>query len=426
MVTVIGTQWGDEGKGKIVDLLAEHADFIVRFQGGNNAGHTLVIGDKTYKLNLLPSGIVRDGTVSCIGNGVVIDPSALMNEINTVKEQGLTVTPDKLVISERCHLILPVHKILDGLMEEARGSNSIGTTKKGIGPAYEDKMARRGIRLADLKKPDILKHRLEAMLAHHNVTIKGVGMEPLSADIVYRDLMQAADTLLLFAGNVASLLSSADHDGKHILFEGAQGSLLDIDQGTYPYVTSSNTVAGQTAAGSGYGAARKAHVIGLAKAYATRVGEGPFPTEQNNDIGNYLGETGHEFGTVTGRKRRCGWFDVPSVRHACMSSDVDSIALTKLDVLDGLETIQICTGYQINGTPCDDIPIHSEDWPSITPIYETVEGWMTTTKGTGSFEDLPHNCKAYIKRLEDLIGKPVSIISTSPDRDDTILRQAFF
>lgn len=426
MLTIVGTQWGDEGKGKIVDLLAEKAEYIVRFQGGNNAGHTLVIGDSVYKLNLLPSGIVRDTAISCIGNGVVIDPAALMAEIDTVTQQGLSITPERLIISDRCHLILPVHKMLDDMMETARGANVIGTTKKGIGPAYEDKVARRGIRLIDLKNPNRLRERLQAMLTHHNLTLRSYGVESLSVEDMYQDLLKAADILLPHAGDVATILHKAHSAGRHIMFEGAQGALLDIDHGTYPFVTASNTVAGQTSAGSGYGAARRAHIIGLAKAYTTRVGSGPFPTEQDNEIGHYLGETGHEFGTVTGRKRRCGWFDAPAVRHACLNGDIDSIALTKLDVLDGVEHIKICVGYTMNGQPVEGMPACAEDCDILQPIYETMEGWMTETKGTPRFQDLPANCQAYINRLETLIDRPISIISTSPERNDTIMRIEFF
>ena len=427
LVTVIGTQWGDEGKGKIVDLLAEKADCIVRFQGGNNAGHTLVIDGKTYKLNLLPSGIVRDNTVSYIGNGVVLDPFALINEIKSVTEQGLNISPEKLVVSDSCHLILPVHKILDGLTEENLGAMNLGTTRKGIGPAYEDKVARRGIRVADLRKPDALRSRLDAMMAHHNISLKGNGQDALKSEDVFNDLINIADTILSFAGAVGHELDKAYKANKNIMFEGAQGSLLDIDHGTYPFVTSSNTAAGQISAGSGLGAARKSHIIGLAKAYTTRVGTGPFPTELDDDIGNYLGEKGHEFGTVTGRKRRCGWFDAVLVKHACTVSDVDSIALTKLDVLDELDEINICVGYKINGKTIDHVPAHHADWDDIEPIYETVSGWNgKTTVGINNIDDLPNEAKSYIKRLEDLIGRPISIISTSPERNDTILTRSFF
>jgi len=426
LVTVIGTQWGDEGKGKIVDLLAEKADCIVRFQGGNNAGHTLVIGDKTYKLNLLPSGIVRENTTSYIGNGVVLDPHALLNEIQSVSEKGLSVTPARLKISYGCHLILPIHKILDGAMEAARGDMNLGTTKKGIGPAYEDKVARRGIRVADLLKADTLKDRLDAMMAHHNALLSGFDMDPCDVNTLYQDLLEIKDDILRYAAHIGPDLDLAEAQGKHILFEGAQGSLLDIDHGTYPFVTSSNTAAGQTAAGSGFGGARKAHIIGLAKAYTTRVGTGPFPTEQENDIGTYLGEKGHEFGTVTGRKRRCGWFDSVLVKHACQVSDVDSIALTKLDVLDRVKDIQVCVGYRLDGKDIDTIPMHYADWDAIEPLYETLPGWDGSTVGVTRIEDLPKQAMDYIDFLEHHVQKPISIISTSPERNDTILRKNFF
>jgi adenylosuccinate synthase len=427
LVTVIGTQWGDEGKGKIVDLLAENADYIVRFQGGNNAGHTLVIDGKTYKLNLLPSGIVREDTVSCIGNGVVLDPFALMNEIQSVKAEGLIITPKRLVISQSCHLILPIHKKLDGLLEDIRAGQNIGTTRKGIGPAYEDKVARRGIRIADLYDTKTLKDRIDAMMAHHNAVLRGYGQPEHDANDIYNDLMSVRDDILPYAGQVGDLLHRAHSIGKNIMFEGAQGSLLDIDHGTYPFVTSSNTSAGQTSAGSGYGAARHAHIIGLAKAYTTRVGSGPFPTELDDDIGQYLGEKGHEFGTVTGRKRRCGWFDAVLVKHACQVSDVDSIALTKLDVLDGLDDIKICVGYELNGETITHLPAAIEEWDAMTPIYETVKGWdVGVTEGVRSINDLPQPCMDYIRAIEKAVGKPISIISTSPERDDTIVMRDFF
>jgi adenylosuccinate synthase len=426
LLTVIGTQWGDEGKGKIVDLLAEKADCIVRFQGGNNAGHTLVIGEKVYKLNLLPSGIVRDNTQSFIGNGVVVDPFALMNEIDAVEKQGLSVTPEKLVLSYNAHLILPVHKELDHLMEEARGAKNLGTTRKGIGPAYEDKVARRGIRVADLLNTETLKIKIDDLLAVHTHSITRLGGQALSTESIFNDLMTVKGRLLSYAGDVGPQLHKAYKDDKNILFEGAQGSLLDIDHGTYPFVTSSNTSAGQTGTGSGFGLARKAHIIGLAKAYTTRVGTGPFPTEQDNDIGEFLGTRGHEFGTVTGRKRRCGWFDVPLVRHACDVSDVDSIALTKLDVLDGLNEIKICTSYRLNGETLNALPANIDVWDHIEPVYETLSGWSDNTAGIQDMNDLPSACKTYVETLERLIERPISIISTSPERNDTIMRQEFF
>ncbi len=423
---MIGTQWGDEGKGKIVDLLAERADFIARFQGGNNAGHTLVIDGKTYKLNLLPSGIVRDNTQSFIGNGVVVDPFALAAEIESVEKEGLTITPEKLMISDKAHLILPIHKTLDGIMEDARGDQNIGTTKKGIGPAYEDKVARRGIRIGDLQNPEHLKSRLQSLIDHHNISIKGLGLKQQNVDEIYSELMSVKDKITPYIGAVDQSLVKAHADNKNILFEGAQGSLLDIDHGTYPFVTSSNTVAGQISAGTGLGAARKSHVVGLAKAYTTRVGTGPFPTELDDDIGQYLGEKGHEFGTVTGRKRRCGWFDAVLVKHSCRISDIDSIALTKLDVLDGLNEINICVGYTINESKIDYLPSDITIWNTIKPIYKTVSGWDGTTAGIQNFDDLPIEAKNYIQTLEDLIEKPISIISTSPERSDTILRESYF
>jgi adenylosuccinate synthase len=426
MITVIGTQWGDEGKGKIVDLLAERADFIARFQGGNNAGHTLVIDGKTYKLNLLPSGIVRDNTQSLIGNGVVVDPFALITEIESVEKEGLTITPEKLMISDKAHLILPIHKTLDGIMEDARGDQNIGTTKKGIGPAYEDKVARRGIRMGDLQNPEHLKSRLQSLIDHHNILIKGLGLKQQNVDEIYSELMSVKDKITPYIGAVDQSMAKAYADNKNILFEGAQGSLLDIDHGTYPFVTSSNTVAGQISAGTGLGAARKSHIVGLAKAYTTRVGTGPFPTELDDDIGQYLGEKGHEFGTVTGRKRRCGWFDAVLVKHSCRISDIDSIALTKLDVLDGLNEINICVGYDINGSQIDYLPSDITIWNTIQPIYKTVKGWDGTTAGIQNFDDLPLEAKNYIQTLEDLIEKPISIISTSPERSDTILRESYF
>lgn len=427
LLTVIGTQWGDEGKGKIVDLLSEKADCIVRFQGGNNAGHTLVIGDKVYKLNLLPSGIVRDNTTSYIGNGVVLDPLALIAEIDAIEKQGITVTPDNLMISDNAHLILSVHKLLDGLMEDARGDMKLGTTRKGIGPAYEDKVARRGIRLADLRDPDTLKTSVESLVAFHNHTVAGMGHTPVDAKMIMDELSAIKDRVLSFAGNVGHALKQAHAANKTILFEGAQGSLLDIDHGTYPFVTSSNTSAGQTGTGSGFGLARKAHIIGLAKAYTTRVGSGPFPTEQINPIGDYLGEKGHEFGTVTGRKRRCGWFDAALVRHACDISDVDSIALTKLDVLDGLDEIKICTGYRLDGVMTDTLPANISDWDRIEPVYETLAGWPEgTSAGIQNYDHLPAACKDYIDAIEQHTQRPVSIVSTSPERNDTIIRAEFF
>ena len=421
LVTVIGTQWGDEGKGKIVDLLAENADCIVRFQGGNNAGHTLVIGEKVYKLNLLPSGIVRDNTVSYIGSGVVVDPTALMNEIENVTKHGLSVTPSKLVISESCHLILPIHKIMDGAMEDARGDQNIGTTRKGIGPAYEDKVARRGIRVCDLRDKDLLKEKVERLMVHHNALLKGLGAEEISPESVMEGLNKISDKILSFACPVWKILDEAKTKGQRILFEGAQGFMLDVDHGTYPFVTSSNTVAAQAATGAGVGPKTAGYVLGITKAYTTRVGSGPFPTEQENDVGQRLGERGHEFGTVTGRKRRCGWFDAVLVRQAIKTGGIDGIALTKLDVLDGFEEINICTGYKLDGETLDYFPSGQAEQARVEPIYETIEGWSDTTYGARSWKDLPAAAIKYVRRVEELIEAPVALLSTSTERDDTIL-----
>lgn len=426
LVTVIGTQWGDEGKGKIVDLLADKADCIVRFQGGHNAGHTLVINGTSYKLSLLPSGIVRDNTMSYIGNGVVVDPFHLLKEIDIIGAQGLKVTPDNLVLSESAHLILPVHQRLDNAMEQARGNAKIGTTGRGIGPAYEDKVARHGIRVCDLRDKTTLKSKIESLMFAHNARLRGLGLEEMDANTIYSDLVTIADKILPFAGNVWHALEKADREGKNILFEGAQGSLLDIDHGTYPFVTSSNTVASQAAAGSGLGKARHAHIVGLAKAYTTRVGSGPFPTEQENEIGEYLGQKGHEFGTVTGRKRRCGWFDAVLVKQIATITGLDSIALTKLDVLDGLSEIKICVGYTLNGEKIDYLPALTAEWDHVEPVYETLDGWQEETAGIRNYDDLPANCRAYVERIEHLVGAPISIISISPERDDTIIRQNVF
>lgn len=427
LATVIGTQWGDEGKGKIVDLLAEKADCIVRFQGGHNAGHTLVINGTSYKLSLLPSGIVRQNVISYIGNGVVVDPFALLKEIKTVTDQGLSVTPDNLILSETAHLILPIHQRLDNAMEEARGNAKIGTTGRGIGPAYEDKVARHGIRVCDLRDKDLLKSKIDAMMLVHNAKLRGLGLEEITPQSIFDALAEIIDDVLAYVGNVWKHLETAEKENKNILFEGAQGSLLDIDHGTYPFVTSSNTVASQAATGSGLGKARHAHIIGLAKAYTTRVGSGPFPTEQDNDIGEFLGLNGHEFGTVTGRKRRCGWFDAVLVKQTATMNGLDSIALTKLDVLDGLETLKICTGYILNGEHIDYLPATISDCDQVEAVYETLEGWPKgTTAGIRDYSDMPAPCRAYVEKIESLVGIPISIISTSPERDDTIIRQSPF
>jgi adenylosuccinate synthase len=420
-VIVVGSQWGDEGKGKVVDWLSERADVVVRFQGGHNAGHTLVIDGKTYKLSLLPSGIVRKNKISIIGNGVVIDPNALLKEMAMIKEHGVTITPDNFKIAENACLILPIHPLLDAAAESLRGSEKIGTTGRGIGPAYEDKVARRAIRLCDLANPTLLKEKVTALLAHHNILLAASGIAPLSADTVLASLAEVAPKLLPFATPVWRVLAEYRAQGKRILFEGAQGIMLDNDYGTYPYVTSSNTLAGAATIGSGSGINTIGYVLGITKAYTTRVGSGPFPTEQSNEVGQYLGERGHEFGTVTGRKRRCGWFDAVMVKQAITVSGINGIALTKLDVLDGMKEIAICTGYTINGTHYDYLPCDASLQAQAQPIYETIEGWQDSTRGARSWAQLPAQAIKYIRRIEELIGCPVAMLSTSPDREDTIL-----
>jgi adenylosuccinate synthase len=419
-VTVIGAQWGDEGKGKIVDWLASRADMVVRFQGGHNAGHTLVVGNQTYKLSLLPSGIVR-GTPSVIGNGVVLDPWALRDEVERIREQGVEVTPEILRIAETCPLILPIHRDLDGLREDASGAGKIGTTRRGIGPAYEDKVGRRAIRVCDLAHLDELGPLLDRLCAHHDALRAGFGEPPVDRARLLHDLSEIADFVLSFAGPVWRDLDEARGRGRRILFEGAQGVLLDVDHGTYPFVTSSNTVAGTTGAGSGMGPGAAGFVLGIVKAYTTRVGSGPFPTEQDNEIGQRLGERGHEFGTVTGRRRRCGWFDAVLVRQAVTVSGVTGVALTKLDVLDGFETVNICTGYRIGGERFDYLPPHAADQMRVEPVYEEIEGWPGSTRGARSWADLPARAIKYVRRVEELIRCPVTLVSTSPERDDTIL-----
>jgi adenylosuccinate synthase len=419
-VTVIGAQWGDEGKGKIVDWLAERADLVVRFQGGHNAGHTLVIGDKVYKLSLLPSGIVR-GTPSVIGNGVVLDPWALKAEVEKLREQGVAVTPDTLSIADNCALILPFHRDLDALREDASGAGKIGTTRRGIGPAYEDKVGRRAIRVCDLAHLDALGPQLDRLTAHHDALRAGFGEPVIDRERLLRELREVADFVLQFAKPVWLDLNEARARGRRILFEGAQGVLLDVDHGTYPFVTSSNTIAGTAAGGSGLGAGAVGFVLGIAKAYTTRVGSGPFPTELDDAIGQRLGERGREFGTVTGRKRRCGWFDSVLVRQSVAVSGVTGIALTKLDVLDGLETIRICTGYRLNGRTLDHFPAHAADQAAVEPIYEEIQGWSESTAGARSWAQLPASAIKYIRRIEELIRCPVALVSTSPERDDTIL-----
>ena len=419
-VTVIGAQWGDEGKGKIVDWLASQADMVVRFQGGHNAGHTLVVGDKTYKLSLLPSGVVR-GTPSVIGGGVVLDPWHLRDEIARLAEQGVAVGPDTLRVADTCPLILPLHRDLDALREDASGAGKIGTTRRGIGPAYEDKVGRRAIRVCDLAHLDDLEPQLDRLLAHHDALRAGFGEPPIDRAALLATLREIAGFVLLFAKPVWRDLQDARARGRRILFEGAQGVLLDIDHGTYPFVTSSNTVAGAAAAGSGIGPSGVGFVLGIAKAYTTRVGSGPFPTELADEVGERLGVVGREFGTVTGRKRRCGWFDAVLVRQSAAVSGITGIALTKLDVLDGFDQVRICTGYWLRGEALDHLPAHAADQAAVEPVYETMEGWRETTEGARSWAELPAQAIKYIRRIEELIRCPVALVSTSPERADTIL-----
>ena len=419
-VAVIGAQWGDEGKGKIVDWLAERADVVVRFQGGHNAGHTLVVGDKTYKLSLLPSGIVR-GTPSVIGNGVVLDPWALRDEIARLAEQGVVATPEVLRIADTCALILPFHRDLDGLREDASGAGKIGTTRRGIGPAYEDKVGRRAIRVCDLAHLDALGPQLDRLTAHHDALRAGFGEPPIDRERLLADLREIAAFVLPFAKPVWRDLNEAKARGRRILFEGAQGVLLDIDHGTYPFVTSSNTISGTAAGGSGLGPAAVGFVLGIAKAYTTRVGSGPFPTELDNETGERLGQRGHEFGTVTGRKRRCGWLDAVLLRQSVAVGGVTGIAFTKIDVLDGFDEVKVCTGYRLGGEALDYFPAHAADQARVEPIYETMPGWSQSTAGARSWADLPAAAIKYIRRVEELIRCPVTLVSTSPERDDTIL-----
>ena len=419
-VTVIGAQWGDEGKGKIVDWLASRADMVVRFQGGHNAGHTLVVGGETYKLSLLPSGIVR-GTPSVIGNGVVLDPWALKAEVERIAAQGIAVTPDILRIAETCPLILPIHRDLDALREDASGAGKIGTTRRGIGPAYEDKVGRRAIRVCDLAHLDALDPLLDRLCAHHDHLRAGFGEPPVDRARLKRDLEGIAGFVLQYARPVWRDLYEAKRRGRRILFEGAQGVLLDVDHGTYPFVTSSNTVAGTTGSGTGMGPSAAGFVLGIVKAYTTRVGSGPFPTELSDETGQRLGERGHEFGTVTGRQRRCGWFDAVLVRQSAAVSGITGIALTKIDVLDGMETVKICTGYRIGDATYDYLPPHAADQARAEPIYEEMDGWSGTTAGARSWADLPAQAVKYVRRIEELIRCPVALVSTSPQRDDTIL-----
>ncbi len=421
-VVVVGSQWGDEGKGKIVDWLSEQADVVVRFQGGHNAGHTLVIGNEVYKLSLLPSGVVRGGKLSVIGNGVVIDPQALLAEIGQLKKQGVAVTPDNLRIAENAILILPLHRELEAIREADDSKTRIGTTKRGIGPAYEDKVGRRAIRFMDLADLPALPPKIDRLLAHHNALRRGNGMAEIESATVYDHLAAIAPQVLPYMDSVWSLLDAKRREGKRILFEGAQGALLDIDHGTYPYVTSSNTVAAQAATGSGLGPNAIDYVLGITKAYTTRVGEGPFPTDQmHNEIGKLLGERGREFGTVTGRARRCGWFDAVLVRQTVRTSGIDGIALTKLDILDGLDEIKVCIGYRLEGRDIDYLPAGEHAQAAVEPVYETITGWKEPTAGARSWAQLPAQAIKYVRRIEELIGCPVTLLSTSPEREDTIL-----
>lgn len=420
-VVVVGSQWGDEGKGKIVDWLSSRADVVARFQGGHNAGHTLVVDGTTYKLSLLPSGIVRGGKLSVIGNGVVLDPWAFLKEMARIRDQGVKITADNLKISELAALILPIHSELDGIRENRVDGIKIGTTKRGIGPAYEDKVARRAIRVCDLDDPVHLKQRVENLLHHHNALRSGLGHPSVDADALTKQLLEIAPDILPFMAPVWQVLDDARRAEKKILFEGAQGAMLDIDHGTYPFVTSSNTIAGQAAAGTGLGPRALNYVLGITKAYTTRVGEGPFPTELDDAIGQRLGERGHEFGTVTGRQRRCGWFDAVMVRQAIITGGITGIALTKLDVLDGLPELKICTGYKLDGKILRRLPAGASPQAKVKPIYETLEGWQGSTRGARSWADLPAEAVKYVRRVEELIGCPVSMVSTSPEREDVIL-----
>jgi adenylosuccinate synthase len=420
-VVVVGAQWGDEGKGKIVDWLCEQADVVVRFQGGHNAGHTLVIGDKVYKLSLLPSGVVRPGKLGVIGNGVVLDPHALVSEVERLGEQGVAITRDNLRVAENATLILSLHRELDALRESGNSGTKIGTTKRGIGPAYEDKAGRRAIRLMDLADLSTLPDKIERLLAHHNALRRGLRLDEFDPQAIFEELASVAPKVLPYMDAVWRLLDGERRAGKRILFEGAQGALLDVDHGTYPFVTSSNTVAGQAATGSGLGPGAVGYVLGIAKAYTTRVGEGPFPTELFDETGELIGRKGKEFGVVTGRKRRCGWFDATLVRQTVRTSGMDGIALTKLDILDGFETIRIGVGYRLDGEIIDYFPASQGAQARVEPIYEEVEGWSGSTAGARSWADLPAQAIKYVRRVEELIGAPVAVLSTSPERDDTIL-----
>jgi adenylosuccinate synthase len=421
-VVVVGSQWGDEGKGKIVDWLSSQADVVVRFQGGHNAGHTLVIDGVTYKLALLPSGIVRPGKLSVIGNGVVVDPHFLIGEIERLRAQGVEITPANFKVAENAPLILSLHRELDAHREEGAGGGAkIGTTKRGIGPAYEDKVGRRAIRLMDLADLASLKPKIERLLVHHNALRRGLGLAEFDAYALYEELAALAPRVLPFMDSVWALLDRKRREGKRILFEGAQGALLDIDHGTYPFVTSSNTVAAQAATGSGVGPSAIGYVLGICKAYTTRVGAGPFPTEQDNEIGRLIGDRGREFGTVTGRRRRCGWFDAALVRQTVRTSGIDGLALTKLDILDGFDEIKVCVGYRLDGRIIDYLPASEHAQSQVAPCYESIEGWQGKTAGARSWADLPAQAVKYVRWIEELVGCPVALLSTSPERDDTIL-----
>ena len=421
-VAVVGVQWGDEGKGKVVDWLSVRADVVVRFQGGHNAGHTLVVGDQTYKLSLLPSGVVR-GTLSIIGSGVVVDPWALLAEIEKIRAQGVTITPDVLKLAENATLILPLHSHLDKAREEASGSAKIGTTGRGIGPAYEDKVGRRAVRVCDLADPETLARKVDKLVNHHNALLRGLGAAEVNAKEILDALLEVAPKILPYTDIVWQTLNDIRHTRKRILYEGAQGAMLDVDHGTYPYVTSSNTVAGNVATGSGVGPSQVGYVLGICKAYTTRVGAGPFPTELFDEIGEQIGDKGREFGTVTGRRRRCGWFDGVLVRQAVKVGGVHGIALTKLDILDGFKELKICTGYKLNGQIINHFPATEHLQGQIEPVYETLPGWDESTQGARSWKELPANAIKYIRRIEELIEAPVALLSTSPERDDTILVQ---
>jgi len=418
-VTVVGAQWGDEGKGKLVDWLSNRADVVVRFQGGHNAGHTLVVGNQVYKLSLLPSGVVQ-GKLSVIGNGVVVDPWALLAEIAKVEAQGVKITPELLVLADNACLILPIHSDLD-IAREARSTQKIGTTGRGIGPAYEDKVGRRAIRVADLADPSTLRAKIDRMLTHHDALRVGLGLEPADADALLEKLLEVAPKVLAYAQPAWRVLDAKVRQGRRVLFEGAQGALLDVDHGTYPFVTSSNTMAGQAAAGSGLGPRSVGYVLGIVKAYTTRVGEGPFPTELDDEVGRHLSTVGREVGVNTGRPRRCGWFDAVLVRQSVAINGIHGIALTKLDILDGLKVLKVCVGYQIGDQVFDYLPAGLKDQTAARPIYEEMEGWTDTTHGARSWKDLPGAAVKYVRRIEELIGAPVALLSTSPDRDDTIL-----